>query len=203
MPSVKGKVWTKSRQVMGNLVPGLLSIPFAVAGLWMWRPEDPLALLPICLLAAFPLVGWFSVSLFGLWSNSAMRDELGARFGRERGRPEGELMFVGLAWQGYRSIWDPHQDLALLQIRPDTLEFFGDSTSFSLKRSEVQAVGLGKNTHSYLGLGGWVRLSCRQGVLGIEPRMANTLLGNRRRRKQLLTLLQAWLDNKEGPKPTA
>lgn len=192
MPSVSGRIWTKSRQVAGNLIPGLLSFPLAGAGLVLWNADDPLRPLPLALLGLFPFWGWLCLNFFGLASNRVMADALGQRYGREYGRPDAEREFVGYASPSFRSVWDPHEDVAWLFLHPDQLELYGDQIRANLLRRDVLQVRLRPNVHSWLGLGGWIEVIGRGQTWRIEPRRYSTLLGNRRYRKQLYARLVAW-----------
>ncbi len=177
---------------MGNLVPGLLSFPFAVGGYLLWNPDSPLEWMPIAVLALFPVIGWISLSAFGLWSNAAMRDELGKRYGRERGRPEDPLIFVGFATPQYRSVLDPHEDIGFLVLHPEALEIYGDQRTEHRKREEITGIRLAKNTHSWVGLGGWVVVESPSGNLLIESREKDSLAANRKNRVRLLESLRNW-----------
>ncbi len=192
MPTVATPVWTSQRKLLGNVVPGVLSFPLAIAGVFLWRPEDPFAVLPLALLLAFPIAGWVMLGIFGLWGNAAMRDELGRKFGREHGRPETPLIFVGVATPKFRSILDPHEDVAFLQIQPESLFFYGDATTFELAKSDIQGFKLAPNTHSILILGGWIVIETSNGKTLVEPRQKDTLWGNRKFRKQLIKELTEW-----------
>lgn len=177
---------------MGNIVPGLMSFPLAATGLWLWRPDDPLRLLPLALLAAFPVLGWLALAFFGLWSNSAMRTELGQRFGRERGQANGSVLFVGLSRANYRSLLDPHEDIALLIFYSDELEVYGEKNQFRLRRESISSLRLRPNTHSLILLGGWIEFGCGEQTFLIESRQNDSLLINKLQRKRLLAKLQEW-----------
>lgn len=177
---------------MGNLVPGLLSFPFAATGLLLWRPEDPFRPLPLGLLVAFPVFGWVSLALFGLWGNSSMRSELGQRFGRERGQATGPMFFVGLSNPGYRSLIDPHEDIALLIFGKDELEIYGEKERFFVPRESDLVFRLKANTHSWIGLGGWVQIESPKRSFFVESRQNDILFLNRLQRKRLLAALEQW-----------
>lgn len=192
MPVVSRNIWTNGRKFMGNLVPGLLSFPFAATGLWLWSPDEPLAIMPLALLAAFPLCGWFALAFFGLWSNGAMRTELGQRFGRERGAASGSVLFAGIARPGFRSLLDPHEDIALLIFYPEELEVYGEKLQFRVQRSHIQRVALRPNTHSWIGLGGWIAFECGEQSFVAESRQNDALIANRWERKRLAKGLERW-----------
>lgn len=184
---------------MGNLVPGLLSFPFAVAGALLWKPDSPLDSMPLVLLGLFPVVGWISLSAFGLWSNAGMRDELGKKFGRERGRPDTEMQFVGFASPFYKSLLDPHEDIGFLILHSDELEIFGERQTVRIPRARITGIRLKKNTHSWVGLGGWVVVESPEQTVLIESRERDTLVGNRGQRAKFKAKLDSWQQNENSP----
>ena len=177
---------------MGNLIPGLLSFPLAATGLMLWRPEDPFQPLPLALLAAFPILGWFALAFFGLWSNASMRTELGQRYGRERGAASGPMLFVGMARPGFRSLLDPHEDIALLIFSPTELEVYGEKAHFKIPRVAITGVRLKSNTHSWIALGGWISIECGEQTFLIESRQSDILLDNKLKRRSLAAQLEQW-----------
>lgn len=192
MPAGKPSIWTTAKKWQGNLVPAILSLPFAAGGLYLYRPENPLDLLPIGLLAAFPVVGWFCLNAFGLWGNDQMRAQLGRIYGRERGQKSDQMIFVGYAKPGFRDALDPHQGIGFLIIHPDHLELYGETEQITIPKSVIKGFSLRRNMHSALFLGGWLVIEAGENTLFIEPREKISLRGNRKYRGILKQELEKW-----------
>ncbi len=180
-----GKVWTRKRQWMGNVVPALVFVPGFLAGLVLILTSgDPLGLGLWLLVGSFAL-GWLTVNAFGLFANQAMRAELSARLGLTASGGE----FVGFARPTYRSGLDPHEDVGFLVLGEEGLRFTGDTLTVDLPWDAVERIRLRPNIHTLLGLGGWISI---EGHLDgapvrmlVEPRNHNTLWANARERRDL------------------
>jgi hypothetical protein len=182
---VPGKVWTRQRQWMGNVVPTLLFLPGFVAGLALILLTGDLLGPGLWVLVGSFAVGWLAVNAFGLYGNQAMRTELAARVGLSDSGGE----FVGFARPAYRSGLDPHEDVGFLTLASEGVRFVGDSFCVDLPWTAVEQIRLRPNIHSLLGLGGWISI---EGHLDgapvrmlVEPRNHNTLWANSRERRAL------------------
>lgn len=193
MPPEKKLIWNNARKWQGNLVPAMLSIPFAAGGLYLYNPENPLDPLSIGLLAAFPVVGWICLNAFGLWGNDQMQAQLGRIYGRDRGQKSDRMVFVGYAKPGFRDALDPHQGIGFLIVHEDHLELYGETEQIQVPKSDITGFSFRKNMHSALLLGGWLVIEAGEQTLFIEPRERVTLRGNRRFRGTLKTELEQWL----------
>ncbi len=185
MPTVPGKVWTRKRQWLGNVVPTLVFLPGFVAGLiQIWLSGDPLGTGLWVLVGSFVL-GWLAVNAFGLLGNQAMRTELSAKLGQSASGGD----FVGFARPTYRSGLDPHEDVGFLVLDAKHLRFVGDSLTVELPWSSVERIGLRPNIHTLLGLGGWISIEGKlDGVpvrMLVESRNHRTLWANARERRRL------------------
>lgn len=176
---------------MGNVVPTLFAMPFLVGGCAVALIKGDAAAIGGGIVAIGLLVGLFSLNRFGLFENAAMRTELRSKLGRSVGG-----MFVGFATPTYRSSLDPHEDIGFLDVREDELVFIGESRTVQLPRSSITRITRRSNPHSWVGLGGWVSvegtLEGRPVRMLIEPRQAETLLGNKRIARTLRIELDAW-----------
>lgn len=173
------------------------SIPFVLGGLWAARDlGNTLHWSAIAWFAGAVAAAWVGVGVFGLSGNAKMRHALAKRFATEGAPAPSNRWFVGIATPGYRSIWDPHEDIGFLDRTESALVFLGDSKRIEIPRSAIRSVVRGRNVHSYVLLGGWVAvngiLDGKQIRLLIEPRQSATLWGNRRLLGTLHEELQVW-----------
>lgn len=176
---------------MGNLVPFLSWLPFALAGLWLIARDRAVTPLGIGVLAFGTFVGWVMLSLFGFWGNASMRRVLEARVNEP-----GERWFVGFASPKYAGLLDAHEDVGFLILGKDGLVFLGDSLRVELPRENVVRVRFRPNVHSLVGLGRWISI---EGVVKgtpvrmlVEPRERRTMLGNLRLSGRLKREVEAW-----------
>ena len=179
------------RKILGNLVPFLVWLPFAVWGLWIVARDRAVTPAGLGWLAFATFVGWASVSLFGLWGNGAMLRQLSARI-----KDPGDRWFVGFASPRFSGLLDAHEDVGFLILGKDVLLFAGDSRRVELPKDCVARVGFRPNVHSVLGLGRWVSV---EGVVRgtpvrmmLEPRERSTMLGNFRLSARLRREIEGW-----------
>lgn len=205
MPTRKPRVWTTRRKFIGNALPlsiGLLAAAVVVVATLPKPGDAPSAGIrsTIAALAAFVVVSWISTNQLGLWRNTVMRRELSTLL-----QPPAGSIFVGFASPKFKSLLDPHEDLGFLILEPGAVRFLGERREARLDRSEVREIDYAPSTHTWLGLGRWVRVRGEvQGkpvALRFEPREASTLLGNLRRTKKIAAMLRQWKDGPEAPNP--
>ncbi len=190
-------IWTLKRQLMGNLVPGLLAAPFAAYGVFeMWRSGDLLGR-GLAALVAAAVVGWIALNFLGLYQNRAIHREMEMRLRSERPRPPYRRYFVGMATPAFRGWLDPHEDVGYLMLYPDRIEFFGERHRVVIEREKIVDIRVRPNVHTLVGLGRWVSVEAtvdgKPARLLIEIRQRNTLLGNLRMSRTLLKKLRKWL----------
>ena len=182
---------------MGNLIPAMISSPFAVYGMWWMSARSQVMGLGFWLFAISPVAGWIGMNFFGLYGNRRMKRELLTFLMGLRPNLHAELFFVGIATPKYSSLVDPHEDVGFLILLPDRLEFFGDHLNLSVNRRSVLGVDFRMNPHTLVGLGRWVSVEGRIGEknirLQLEPREKQTLLGNLRFGKRLKGAIERWL----------
>ncbi|HEY3779885.1 MAG TPA: hypothetical protein VGL56_02285 [Fimbriimonadaceae bacterium] len=187
---------------MGNLIPALFAVPFALFGLWWMSSKGQIMGPGFIIFAISPIVGWFAMNFFGLYQNRAMKRSI-ARFLRGvRPKVCEPMYFVGIATPKYASLLDPHEDIGFLILHDDRLEFFGDHLNLSLNRKDISNVDYRMNPHSLVGLGRWIAV---EGImdkhrvrLQIEPREKRTLLGNLIFSKVVKAHLKSWVNEKES-----
>lgn len=191
------RVWTTRIQVLGNLLPALFSVPFGILGVATFDASRGLAGWSLFGLAAFPIVGWLCLNVFGLYGNDAMRQALARRLDRRRTPARAERYFVGVARPSYRSLLDPHEDVGFLILHADRLEFFGDRLSIEVARSDLRLVGFRPNPHTWVGVGRWISLDGEcEGTpirLLVEPRERPLLVQNLFFGRRLRLRLADWL----------
>lgn len=174
-----------------------MAAPAAYGIAQLMKSRDPLDLKALAWLAGSLGVGWLAVNWLGLFGNRAMRTQL-LRRSLEAGESlADERIFVGIASPTFKSALDAHQDVGFLFLEPSKLRFAGDHESIEIEKKSILNVGLQRNIHSWLGLGGWVTidgiLDGKRIRLNIEPRERDTLLGNRGLRKPLRDRLNKWI----------
>ncbi len=169
---------------MGNLLPGILSVPALVGGLILFRLDDPFNSLPLLLMFGSSVVGWLLINCLGLYDNSTMRTELGRRLDRDLGAEPRRQIFIGYSKPKFRSILDPHENVGFLIIEPDKWILFGEQAKRIILTKDILEVSWRKNTHSSILLGGFLRLDYRDSTgiqtVNIESREKGTLLANRK-----------------------
>jgi hypothetical protein len=181
---------------MGNLIPVLCMLPFAATGIYLMVREEEITWPGVGLCAGALIVGWFAVNLFGFFGNSRLRQEIVRKVLAKAGRDASGGTFVGFARPSYVGLLDAHEDLGFLFLDKDNLEYFGEIHRVTLAKSHILAIRYRPNIHSALGLGRWVSIEAKQQDkpvrLLIEPRESPTLLANRRKGKELRSLLEQW-----------
>lgn len=192
---VADRVWTTEKKWLGNLVPFLCWIPFALGGVWVVARDRAVTPFGLGLLAVGTLVGWVALCLFGFWGNASMRRLLEARI-----QEKGDKWFVGFASPKYTGMLDAHEDVGFLIFGKDVLTFAGDSRRVELPRDSVVRVRFRPNVHTAVGLGRWVAV---EGVVEgqpvrmlLEPRERATMLGNLRLSGRLRREIEAWAGGK-------
>lgn len=197
MPLVETKVWTERRKMMGNLLPALVWLPFAGAGLVMMAVSGEILGPGLWLLLSGNIMGWLALDAFGLYQNDQMRDSL-KKILEIRNEPSFEgCMFVGFSTPRYHGLLDAHEDVGFLRILPDKLVFVSETRKVELPREDVRGVRFRPNVHSLVGLGRWVSLEGKhEGKslrMVLEPRERSTMMGNFRYGKVLRKQLIQWL----------
>jgi hypothetical protein len=188
-------VWSTARKVVANIVPLAALVPLAATLAVLWPTEGP-GLRVVALCAAFPVVGWLAVGLLGMVGNGAVRREMERRLDRALPGCRDSRMFVGFAGPGHRSALDPHEEVGWLLVREDALELVGDRTRTLVPRCRVRAVRRAPNSHTWLGLGGWVAIEWEAegspALALVEPRESPTHFGNRPLGRDLASQLDEW-----------
>ncbi len=196
------RVWSSRNKWLGNLIPVLCALPLIIAGAAWMIATKKITPPPILLCAAGLVVGWLAVNKFGLWGNAAMKQELARKLLAKLGLNASDCTFVGFATPSYIGTLDAHEDLGFLAVLDDQIEFHGEDHNVSLTKNSVREIRRRANIHTLLGLGGWVsieaELSGKPVRLLVEPRHANTLLGNKKVAKALMVDLTRW-KNENGP----
>jgi hypothetical protein len=184
-------VWTLGRQLVGNLLPLVVGVPFLAFGLVQLAHQGA-ELVAAASLAAFPAVTWLATNFLALVGNRSLKEELIRRTPGQGG----QRWFVGFSPPGRAGWLDPHSDVGFFVIHPDRVEFLGSETQVALKRAEVTMAQFRPNPHSWLGLGRWVSIEGtslgRPVRLLIEPREKPTLLGNKAESGRLLQAVRDW-----------
>jgi hypothetical protein len=204
MPSVKhiqtgkrgGPIWNMRRKIMGNLVPALVGLPFAVVGVVQVTRTLDATGRGLWWVSASVVLAWLSVNFLGLWDNRRMQREMKRRL-IEKDEPLPEAaVFVGCTTPNYAGWLDPHEDVGYLVVEDDKLVFHGDKLELAVLKSETTRIRFRPNVHSLAGLGRWIAVEgVSEGTpirLLIEPREKRTLLGNLRYSRVLKSRLAAW-----------
>lgn len=198
------KVWTVQRKIMGNFVPALLSLPFAVVGFFVMLREGQLIGNGLYWFALWPVSAILFVNFLGLFQNGQMKRLMAKRLAGPLGEPKIAAWFVGFARPSFKDILDPHEDIGFLVLREDRIEFLGETIQVEIKREQVQRVRFLPNVHTIIGLGGWLTVDGNvDGTkvrLLVEPRERQTLLGNLLLNRRIRRRLQAW-HNPPRPQP--
>jgi hypothetical protein len=198
MAGVPKPVWTLGPKLAANAAP--LAAPLALAlALASWWPKEGLSPRVLAAATAFPVAGWASVNFLGLTGNRRIRRAMETRLDRDMPGCPHPRLFVGFARPGYRSALDPHEEVGWLLVHAEGLDLVGDQSRASVAREDVVTVRLGRNPHSWLGLGGWVVIETKPGTWLVEPRERATHLGNRALMVELAAGLAAWAEG--GPVP--
>lgn len=189
MPLERKRVWNLARQIPGNILPVLITLPFLILSLQEIARYGP-SVKGFAFGLAFFVVGWLAVNFLGLIGNSSLRKSIEMRFKDRYEYDTDEKYFVGFSRPGRHGLLDPHEDLGFLVFRERGLEYFGEGHQIELDWNQIYSVGKRPNIHSWLGLGGWVSIEANVGDkdvrLQIEPRVKATHFGNSRLRSQFI-----------------
>ena len=181
---------------MGNFLPALFCLPLLGLGLLTFKPARPLDAPAIWLFIAFPIVGWVTLNFFGFYQNGYMRRELLRRLGLFGSKDQAKQFFVGVARPKFRSSLDPHEDVGFLVLKPDRLEFIGESVQVTFEKKDIRRIRTRANPHTWVFLGRWISIEGEAAGtpvrLLIEPREKATLLGNLLYSEKLKDELTAW-----------
>lgn len=195
MPPGSKPAWTTTRKLMGNLVPLAVSLPFLILGLRAF-PQEGMSGSALIYFIAFPVSAWLAVNLSGFIWNVGLSHEVGRMIHLERPFIQERRVFVGFARPAFTGLLDPHEDVGYLIIRPEELEFFGETVRIKFPREAVETIRFRANPHTWVGLGGWI--SVEGSVHGqhvrmlVEPRERPTLVGNLALLRKVLRELKAW-----------
>ncbi|MEQ1823281.1 MAG: hypothetical protein ABL949_12280 [Fimbriimonadaceae bacterium] len=189
-------VWTFRRQLMGNLIPLIIPTPIGLAGIAIILIRPNALALGIATILASGFIGWICLSLWGLFENRKIKQEMTWRF-RHANLPIAQRRyFVGVASPGFKGILDPHEDVGFLLVYADRLEFFGEKTNFKVARADVSEIAKQPNIHSFVFLGGWISV---RGTLNkvpvelrFEPRIHQSLLANKIAAPKIAKRLRTW-----------
>lgn len=199
------RVWTNQRKLMGNLIPGLLSLPPAALGLWWMYSRERIWGPGLLIFAVSPLLAWVLVNYLGLFGNESMKTALHKRLHAAKPRLADVHYFVGIATPKHASFLDPHEDIGYIVLHQDALEFFGDYLNLSIAKSQIVSVTFRPNIHSVIGLGRWVsvegKMDERPIRLNVELREKPSLLGNLLLSKGLRDRIRSWMQ--EEPRAEA
>lgn len=182
---------------MGNLVPLMCVLPFAISGAALLYRYGVTSLLGLSLCVLALVVGWIAVNAFGLWGNRALKAELAKKLLAKAGRNASDGIFVGFARPAYMGLLDAHEDLGFLFIDPEGLEYVGEIHHVTLDKSDVKGVRYRGNIHALMGLGRWVSIEAvhkgKPVRVLVEPREYGSLLKNKQRGTALREDLEKWL----------
>lgn len=182
---------------MGNLMPLLLVLPFEMVGVFLMLRTHTVTVAGVVTCVLGLCAGWVSVNLFGLYGNKRLRADLARKVLPKENKNASDGVFVGFATPAYMGALDAHEDLGFLFIEPEQLHFHGEDHHVTISRSDVKLIRKRANIHSFLGLGGWVSVEAvvkgKPVRLLVEPRAADTLLGNVKHARDLRRNLEEWL----------
>jgi hypothetical protein len=196
------RVWTTGRQLVGNTLPLLVASPALFMAARAWAVEG-LGNGVLVWAGVFVVGTWLATGLLAMVGNGSVRRAVEGRLNRARPLDKVERWFVGAARPAYRGVLDPHEDVGFLLVYPERLEFFGGHLELSMSRAEARRVRQAANPHTWLGLGGWVKIDGerdgRNVALLLESREKTTLFGNRAHNRALERRLTAWLAGADEP----
>lgn len=188
------RVWTPIRRWMSNLAP-LLAFAI-VPPIALYLDSTGRVIAGFVVWACFPPFMWLSLNFLGLLRNGRIRSEMRAKLRSSFPDRMGDAVFVGFARPKYRSLLHHHEDVGWLVLLPESLEFVGDSLTYSLPKADVTGVRFAPNVNTLLGLGRWVSVEARhEGKrvrMLVEPRERATLLGNFLYAKKLRAQISKW-----------
>ena len=142
-----------------------------------------------------------ALNFIGLYENGMMKRALQREFEILVPQHRGYSIFVGFATPGYAGLLDPHEDVGILFLGQEEFQFIGESRSLRATRNQVDNVQLKANIHTWIGLGGWVRV--RGTIDGkpyewrFEPREKDSLLANSLLRRKLRDHIANWKKRNE------
>lgn len=189
-------VWSSKKKWMGNLIPLVCMLPFAVAGAFLLIKAQDITVAGVGLCLAALIIGWLAVNQFGFFGNAALRRDIQRKVLAKAGKDASKGIFVGFARPSYVGVIDAHEDLGFLFIGKEGLEYIGELHHVTVSRGDVLGVRYRANIHSTIGLGRWVSIDAKHEGKNVrilvEPREAATLLGNKRRGTELKKQISDW-----------
>ena len=196
------RVWTTGRQLVGNALPLVVTSPALFLAARAWA-TDGLGNGVLIWGGVFVVGTWLATGLLAMVGNGSARRAVEARLNRARPLDKVGRWFVGAARPAHRGLLDPHEDVGFLLVYPDRLEFFGGHLELTMPRAEARRVRRAANPHTWLGLGGWVRIDGEHEgqpvALLVESREKATLFSNRAHNRVLERRLTRWLAGEEEP----
>lgn len=194
---VEPKLWNLRRQVLGNLIPAVFSLPIGIYGVVEAVRTQAYAGPGIWMAAGSILLMWILVNYAGAFENSRLKRELKRRMAAKETKIDDGASFVGFARPAYVGWLDPHEDIGFLCLNQDAAEFHGETIDLAVAKNEIEGVRYRFNFHTLAGLGRWVSIEGKSaGVpfrLLVEPREKATLLGNLFHSKSLRVKIEDWL----------
>ncbi len=191
------RVWTTGKKVMGNLIPALIALPVAAWGIAYMAAKSEIVGRGLVIFALAPIVAWMAMNFFGLYQNRQLKREIEGRLLSLRPQCRDPRNFVGIATPKYRSLVDPHEDVGLMILHADSMEFFGDRLNLTIPRQDIRSIGFRANPHTLVGLGRWVSIEGKIGAQAIrlqaELRDSGTLFGNFLRSGDFKRRLERWV----------
>lgn len=189
-------IWTHRRKSLGNLLPFLVWLPIASAGLVVMTVTAELLGIGLLLLVLATLAGWITLNITGLFENRRMKLSLQRLLVARGDGDVDNCPFVGFCSPRYRGVLDAHEDVGYLRFLSDRLEFISETRIVEFQKDQIDRVKLRPNVHSLVGLGRWVSV---EGTLQgkplrmlLEPRDHDSMLANLRASANLRKRIILW-----------
>lgn len=190
------RLWTTSRQVIGNLLP-LIAVLIPAIPISLGVVRNGVTWPAIGQLLGCIAFGVLVLNYLGLYGNRGMQRKFSLRYPALYPDAPAPTLFVGFARPDHKSLLDPHEDIGFLTLTDDSVAFRGEIHEVDIPKHCIESIRLRPNIHSWLWLGGWVsfeaKIADKTIRLDIEPRKYHTLFANARFRRRFVKEAQAWL----------
>jgi hypothetical protein len=181
---------------MGNFVPALFWLPFAVYGVYEIFVTRQILGIGLVYLGIATVTGWIGLNLFGFFQNGAMRRQLSKVLCADSDLPP-DRVFVGFSSPRYTGLLDAHEDVGFLCFTPKALLFVGEHRTIEMPRETVRGVGFRPNVHTIVALGRWISVegdaAGRTVRMLLESRERSTMMGNFLEGPALRRKIDAWI----------
>ena len=190
-----GKKWNVWRKTVGNVIPLIFAAPFALF-IGEHVAMGTISMETVYLGIGFVVTLWVATAILGNIGHIGLRSALITALNKRDPFDKSKRYLVGFSTSKYKNILDAHEDVGILVLRSEALEFFGTSLNPTIPKSRIEKIYYKRNPHTLAGFGGWIVIEAdfagKKAPIYVEPREKLTLFQNGLFRKTLKGELEKW-----------